>query len=34
MKKVLIAILKWLVQTFSLGLKQYYIQKEDDKKEK
>lgn len=27
-KKILIAVLKWLVQTFSLGLKQYYIQKE------
>ena len=26
-KKILIAIIKWFVQTFTLGLKQYYIQK-------
>lgn len=26
-KKILVAVLKWIVQTFSLGLKQYYIQK-------
>lgn len=26
-KKIFIALLKWFVQTFTLGLKQYYIQK-------